>query len=193
MGSEGKEKFGGGWKGLLYDMFIAVKRGDPEKYKEKKKLQQFLRKNWNTFKANEKFLEENSEMIDVIREATERGTILPEDIAIFNELVERDPRFLKELDLNRNEVRIAIPLSKIIDDKKYPDAVKADSDLLEDTLREMHFKNRKIDPDDLEDLEVEDEPDKGGEREIVFTTDMRTGLDTMKKLGLSTKDFMRKL
>ena len=56
-----KEKYTG-FKGILFNIFKNL--ADPAKKAEREKLQKRLKKDWAMYKKNEKFLKENTELID---------------------------------------------------------------------------------------------------------------------------------
>lgn len=112
LGKDGQEKFGG-FKGLLFDMLKAFK--DPKTKHEKERLKKELKEEWKRYKSNQKILDQNRELVDDMRIQLEKGKVTPESISLMNDLIAKDPFWVKQLDFDVDKPTLAIPLAKFAD------------------------------------------------------------------------------
>jgi len=137
VGKEKKNPFTG-FKGLLFD-FFSLTGADPKKKQAKKELQDRLRKEWATFRKNEKVLNENKDLITNLGDLLADGKVKPEGISLFNELIARDPGMAKKLDLADDvpsDSKILVSLSKLRKVIKDID-VSAKSEVIEEMIKEF--------------------------------------------------------
>lgn len=141
-----------GFKGLLFDMFNVFLSEDPEKKKNRQKLQEELRKEWATYKKNEKLFEKNEKLIEQLMKGRESGEVTPESISLLNEFLSENPEFIKEIDLSdkrKHAVTFSLENFKPDIKEKLKDVnLDIESKLLEqeikDILRKEGIKVKKI-------------------------------------------------
>ena len=130
-----------GFKGLMFDMFNVFLTEDPEKKKNKEKLQRQLRKEWSAYKKNEKLFEKNEKLIEQLMEGRESGEITPESVSLLNEFLAENPEFIKEIDLSdkrKHAVTFSLENFKPDIKEKLKDVnLDIDSKLLEQEIRDI--------------------------------------------------------
>lgn len=147
----GKPKYEG-FLGLMFKMFTGL--ADPQKKADKKELQQRIRRDWATYKKNEKFLKENKELVEMLEDKVNKKQFDADSISIFNEIIARDPTIIKKMDLERNTPdKVQLPL------KKFTDVIKGlktgkdiDNKNLATQIKE-YFKKQNI---NISDIKIDD-------------------------------------
>lgn len=113
-----------GYKGVLFNIFKNL--ADPAKKADKEKLRKRLKRDWATYKKNEKLLSENKELIDALEDKIVNDEITPENVLLMNELIYRNPDLIKDIDFDTNIAKydIQVPVSTLIEYK----VIKEDED-----------------------------------------------------------------
>jgi len=178
-----KESKYSGFKGVLFDMIKGL--ADPAKKPEKEELQKRLRRDWATYKKNEKILNENKELIDALQDKFANNEITPEGISLMNELIARDPAIVKEIDLEKDVPnKLRLPLNKFKNKLKEVD-LKVDNKTLVDNITNM-FEKEKL---KVEDITI---TEKNGEKEVdVALADWDSFFKLANVLGLRLNDIKK--
>jgi len=158
---------------------------DPAKKAEKEELQKRLRRDWATYKKNEKILNENKELIDALQDKFANNEITPEGISLMNELIARDPAIVKEIDLEKDVPnKLRLPLNKFKNKLKEVD-LKVDNKTLVDNITNM-FEKEKL---KVEDITI---TEKNGEKEVdVALADWDSFFKLANVLGLRLNDIKK--
>lgn len=146
----GKEPKFDGFLGLMFKMFKGL--ADPKKKADKEELRRKLKRDYATYKKNEKFLKENTELIDMLNEKIAKKEFDLDSISILNEIISRDPSIVDELGLDKNStgpITKKVPLLKLTEELK---DLKIDPSIDESEqerrIKEI-FKKHKIDVKDV--------------------------------------------
>lgn len=87
-----------GLKKMVFDFFESFIR-DPDKAKEGKRLKEKLMKEWKGVKELEKRVQEDKPLRDFLMVSLDEGVIGPDQLTVLDELIRRDPSWLKEIDI----------------------------------------------------------------------------------------------
>ena len=163
-----------GYMDILLDLFKSNKKST-----ETQKLQEYLRRNWGTYMENKKVVDKNEDLVNGLNEALEENRLDLHSITLMNELIERDPKWVDEIDFHIETPTFTIPLVKF---KKYIDTKKDDSD-----IRKQFKKlfNRK----QLSDSDIKVNIDKH-KKNIQIETDWSNGMNILELFKLNSKDIV---
>ena len=163
-----------GYMDILLDLFKSNKKST-----ETQKLQEYLRRNWDTYMENKQVVDKNEDLVNGLNEALEENRLDLHSITLMNELIERDPKWVDEIDFHIETPTFTIPLVKF---KKYIDTKKDDSD-----IRKQFKKlfNRK----QLSDSDIKVNIDKH-KKNIQIETDWSNGMNILELFKLNSKDIV---
>lgn len=178
LGQVGKEKYGG-FKGLLFDMFKSIK--DPKTREEKERVKKELAEEWKRYHANKKILDQNRELVDSMRVQLDKGELTPESIALMSELITRDNKWAKEINLDIDTPNIVFPIKKIAEHLKLSGDVSVDE-------LEKHI-NKLFKDEDIENVKFKMDLEKGL---MDVKTDWNNATKLLNKFNIKTGDLVKK-
>lgn len=178
----GKEKRG--FLDWIGDLFT-----DEKEQLQKKKLQDYLVKNYDKYKGAQVVLKQNRDLAEYLSEALESGNLTPSSLTVFMELAARDPKWASKLELkldpSKVELRAYLPA--------FVEYVKEDewgmsSDALQKTL-ERHIKTHVQTINEYT-IKVDSDPSEPEKREVVISGSIGDMLKIMSEFKIDPKKLL---
>ena len=93
-------------------LFLKILDGwpDPKTIEEREKTLKRLQKEWKTYRVNEKIYNKNKDLVKALQKGLDSGSLDPDSVTIFNEIMANDPAWANTLDVGEKEQEFHMPL-----------------------------------------------------------------------------------